>query len=115
MPGGRMGAGDNDRQLVTQAIYPTSATADPAKTLALSERVVIATTGTEDCTITLPGVEEAEGLIFSFRLATDGTGDLIIKDESATTLLTMVGTDGYYTVYSDGYYWNPFYSAVGSA
>ena len=114
MPGGRRGAGDNDRQLGNQAIYPTSAVADPDVTLTLADRVVIATTGSADCTITLPGVEEAEGLIFSFRLATDGTGDLVIKDENAATLLTMIGTDGYYCVYSDGYYWNPLYSSVGS-
>jgi hypothetical protein len=99
-----------------ERILPTVRTHVSADTtLTTASRVIDCTTGAvADITLTLPPVEECEGLSFSIRLTTDGGKDVDIDDAHGTELLSIVGTDGYFFAISDGYRWNLCYSSAGT-
>ncbi len=59
-----------------------------SNTLTLTQETLDIVTGASDMTITLPTVEEALGRFYSFKLTTDGGGDVIIQD--ATSVNTQV-------------------------
>lgn len=78
-----------------------------AATLKLYEQQVQADTTLGAMTITLPGVAEAKGLLFSIILETDN-GDLSIADADDSynwSDLTCDGAKDGYLLYSDGLVW----------
>ena len=61
-----------------------------SNTLTLTQETLDIVTGASDMTITLPTVEEALGRFYSFKLTTDGGGDVIIQD--ATSVNTKIAS-----------------------
>jgi len=76
--------------------------------LTLYEQVVLCDTTAGAITITLPGVAEAAGLIFSIALETDGGTNVTIQDRDESygwSDLTLADAADKYLLYSDGHSW----------
>ncbi len=88
--------------------------ASAAATLRLDQRIVQADTSGGAFAITLPPVNEAIGMMFSFRVAVAGNA-LTVQDQNESegwADITLDAVNDRVVVYSDGVSWHTLASAI---